>query len=192
MALRDKFMEEIPVEGLDMTPEPTADEAAMEAKMNEADAAFDETMDAANPMGDFTSGAINILIDKVNDALELFGETEEIASVEEDGEFPTELTKAISMIERAAIDSGVSDDDMGLGELQNDGDLKMLAGKVAALSKNQNLKTFLKTQGTDMNAALIVGIETEAAGSMDQAPPSPQGPPAMDEEEMSKLFNSRM
>tara|TARA_R110002110_G_scaffold121066_4_gene296524 strand:+ start:1317 stop:1895 length:579 start_codon:yes stop_codon:yes gene_type:complete len=192
MALRDKFMEEIPVEGLDMTPEPTADEAAMEAKMNEADAAFDETMDAANPMGDFTSGAINILIDKVNDALELFGETEEIASVEEDGEFPTELTKAISMIERAAIDSGVSDDDMGLGELQNDGDLKMLAGKVAALSKNQNLKTFLKTQGTDMNAALIVGVETEAAGSMDQAPPSPQGPPAMDEEEMSKLFNSRM
>tara|TARA_R110000803_G_scaffold194757_1_gene257918 strand:+ start:574 stop:1152 length:579 start_codon:yes stop_codon:yes gene_type:complete len=192
MALRDKFMEEIPVEGLDMTPEPTADEAAMEAKMNEADAAFDETMDAANPMGDFTSGAINILIDKVNDALELFGETEEIASVEEGGEFPTELTKAISMIERAAIDSGVSDDDMGLGELQNDGDLKMLAGKVAALSKNQNLKTFLKTQGTDMNAALIVGIETEAAGSMDQAPPSPQGPPAMDEEEMSKLFNSRM
>tara|TARA_R110000868_G_scaffold25560_3_gene99637 strand:+ start:529 stop:1107 length:579 start_codon:yes stop_codon:yes gene_type:complete len=192
MALRDKFMEEIPVEGLDMTPEPTADEAAMEAKMNEADAAFDETMDAANPMGDFTSGAINILIDKVNDALELFGETEEIASVEEDGVFPTELTKAISMIERAAIDSGVSDDDMGLGELQNDGDLKMLAGKVAALSKNQNLKTFLKTQGTDMNAALIVGVETEAAGSMDQAPPSPQGPPAMDEEEMSKLFNSRM
>ena len=185
-------MEEIPVEGLDMTPEPTADEAAMEAKMNEADAAFDETMDAANPMGDFTSGAINILIDKVNDALELFGETEEIASVEEDGEFPTELTKAISMIERAAIDSGVSDDDMGLGELQNDGDLKMLAGKVAALSKNQNLKTLLKTQGTDMNAALIVGIETEAAGSMDQAPPSPQGPPEMDEEEMSKLFNSRM
>lgn len=192
MALRDKFMEEIPVEGLDMTPEPTADEAMMEAKMNEADAAFDETMDAANPMGDFTSGAINILIDKVNDALELFGETEEIASVEEDGEFPTELTKAISMIERAAIDSGVSDDDMGLGELQNDGDLKMLAGKVAALSKNQNLKTFLKTQGTDMNAALIVGIDTEAAGSMDQAPPSPQGPPEMDEEEMSKLFNSRM
>ena len=192
MALRDKFMEEIPVEGLDMTPEPTADEAMMEAKMNEADAAFDETMDAANPMGDFTSGAINILIDKVNDALELFGETEEIASVEEGGEFPTELTKAISMIERAAIDSGVSDDDMGLGELQNDGDIKMLAGKVAALSKNQNLKTFLKTQGTDMNAALIVGIETEAAGSMDQAPPSPQGPPAMDEEEMSKLFNSRM
>ena len=192
MALRDKFMEEIPVEGLDMTPEPTADEAAMEAKMNEADAAFDETMDAANPMGDFTSGAINILIDKVNDALELFGETEEIASVEEDGEFPTELTKAISMIERAAIDSGVSDEDMGLGELVDDSDLKMLAGKVAALSKNQNLKTFLKTQGTDMNAALIVGIETEAAGSMDQAPPSPQGPPAMDEEEMSKLFNSRM
>ncbi len=185
-------MEEIPVEGLDMTPEPTADEAAMEAKMNEADAAFDETMDAANPMGDFTSGAINILIDKVNDALELFGETEEIASVEEDGVFPTELTKAISMIERAAIDSGVSDEDMGMGELQNDGDLKMLAGKVAALSKNQNLKTFLKTQGTDMNAALIVGVETEAAGSMDQAPPSPQGPPAMDEEEMSKLFNSRM
>ena len=43
-----------------------------------------------------------------------------------------------------------------------------------------------------MNAALIVGVETEAAGSMDQAPPSPQGPPAMDEEEMSKLFNSRM
>jgi hypothetical protein len=192
MALRDKFMEEIPVEGLDMTPEPTADEAMMEAKMNEADAAFDETMDAANPMGDFTSGAINILIDKVNDALELFGETEEIASVEEDWEFPTELTKAISMIERAAIDSGVSDEDMGLGELQNDGDLKMLAGKVAALSKNQNLKTFLKTQGTDMNAALIVGIDTEAAGSMDQAPPSPQGPPEMDEEEMSKLFNSRM
>ena len=96
------------------------------------------------------------------------------------------------MIERAAIDSGVSDDDMGLGELQNDGDLKMLAGKVAALSKNQNLKTFLKTQGTDMNAALIVGIETPAAGSMDQAPPSPQGPPAMDDDEMTKLFNSRM
>lgn len=192
MALRDKFMEEIPVEGLDMTPEPTADEAMMEAKMNEADAAFDETMDAANPMGDFTSGAINILIDKVNDALELFGETEEIASVEEGGEFPTELTKAISMIERAAIDSGVSDEDMGLGELQNDGDIKMLAGKVAALSKNQNLKTFLKTQGTDMNAALIVNVETPAAGSMDQAPTSPQGPPAMEEEEMMKLFNSRM
>ncbi len=192
MALRDKFMEEVPTEGMDMTPPPSADEAEMEAKMNEADAAFDETMDAANPSGDFTAAGINILIDKVNDTLALFGETEEIANVEQDGVFPTELTKAISMIERAAIDSGVSDDDMGLGELQNDGDLKMLAGKVAALSKNQNLKTFLKTQGTDMNAALIVGIETPAAGSMDQAPPSPQGPPAMDDDEMTKLFNSRM
>jgi len=192
MALRDKFMEEVPTEGMDMTPAPTADEAEMEAKMNEADVAFEEAMDAGNPSGEFTAAGINILIDKVNDALALFGETEEIASVEQDGVFPTELTKAISMIERAAIDSGVSDDDMGLGELQNDGDLKMLAGKVAALSKNQNLKTFLKSQGTDMNAALIVGIETPAAGSMDQAPPSPQGPPAMDEEEMTKLFNSRM
>jgi len=192
MALRDKFMEEVPTEGMDMTPAPTADEAEMEAKMNEADVAFEEAMDAGNPSGEFTAAGINILIDKVNDALALFGETEEIASVEHDGVFPTELPKAISMIERAAIDSGVSDDDMGLGELQNDGDLKMLAGKVAALSKNQNLKTFLKTQGTDMNAALIVGIETPAAGSMDQAPPSPQGPPAMDEEEMTKLFNSRM
>jgi len=27
---------------------------------------------------------------------------------------------------------------------------------------------------------------------MDQAPPSPQGPPAMDDDEMTKLFNSRM
>ena len=192
MALRDKFIEEVPVEGLEVVAEPTADEATLEAKMNEADAAFEEAVETANPVGEFTAAGINILIDKVNDALALFGETEEIAQVEEDGVFPTELTKAISMIERASIDSGLEDAGFALGELQSDADIKMLAGKIAALAKNQNLKTFLKSQSTDMNAALIVGVETPAAGSMDQAPPSPSGPPAMDDEELTKLFNSRM
>jgi hypothetical protein len=172
---------------------PAAGEAEMEAKMNEADAAFEDAMAAGNPEGKFSDSALNVLIDKVNDALKLFGEdAQEIPKVEEGGEFPTELTKAISMIERAAIDSGVSDDDMGLGELQSDGDVKMLAGKIAALAKNQNFKTFLKSQGTDVNAALIVGIETEPAGSMDQTPSAPTPAPEMEEEEMMKLFNSRM
>ena len=197
MALRDKFLQEAPVtEEMMMdadAPAPMKGEAEMEAKMNEADSAFNEAMEAGNPEGEFSASALNVLIDKVNEALKLFGDdAQEIAQAESDGEFPTELTKAISMLERAAIDSGVSDDDMGLGELQSDGDIKMLAGKIAALAKNQNFKTFLKSQGTDVNAALIIGVETPAAGSMDQAPKSPEGPQEMDEDEMNKLFNSRM
>lgn len=200
MALRDKFLDQMG-SGMassqpmpDEAPMPAAGEAEMEAKMNEADAAFEDAMAAGNPEGEFSSSALNVLIDKVNDALKLFGEdAQEVPKVDEaSDEFPTELTKAISMIERAAIDSGVSDDDMGLGELQSDGDVKMLAGKIAALAKNQNFKTFLKSQGTDVNAALIVGIETEPAGSMDQTPSAPTPAPEMEEDEMMKLFNSRM
>ena len=193
MALRDKFLEETPV-SQEMMVETPAGEAELEAKMNEADAAFDDAMSEGNPMGEFSSGALNVLIGKVNETLKLFGpDAQEIPLVDEaTEEFPTELTKAISMIERAAIDSGVSDEDMGLGELQSDGDVKMLAGKIAALAKNQSFKTFLKSQSTDANAALIVGMQVEPAGSMDQTPPAPAGPPEMSEEEMMKLFNSRM
>jgi len=193
MALRDKFLQETPVSE-EMMVEAPAGEAELEAKMNEADAAFDDAMSEGNPMGEFSSGALNVLIGKVNETLKLFGpDAQEIPLVEEaTEEFPTELTKAISMIERAAIDSGVSDEDMGLGELQSDGDVKMLAGKIAALAKNQSFKTFLKSQSTDANAALIVGMQVEPAGSMPQTPSAPLPPQEMSEEEMMKLFNSRM
>ena len=43
MALRDKFLQETPVSE-EMMVETPAGEAEMEAKMNEADAAFDDAM----------------------------------------------------------------------------------------------------------------------------------------------------
>lgn len=188
MALRDSFMkqmEEAPIADLMATPDAAPQDAQLEAKMNEADMAFEEVMSEANPVGDFTASAINVLIDKVNAALPLFGpEAQEVAPVEGDvQEFPTDLTKALQMMAQAAGDAGIDAAiDMNVSD---DKGVKLLAGQVDSLSRNQNFKTFLKGQG-DSNAALMLEVEVEPA------PAAAPAAPEMGEDEMDKLFNSRM
>jgi len=188
MALRDKFMEEVgnaPIADIMATPDAAPQDAQLEAKMNEADMAFEEVMAEANPVGDFTASAINTLIQKVNAALPLFGpEAQEVAPVEGDvQEFPTDLTKALQMMAQAAGDAGIDGAiDMNVSD---DKGVKLLAGQVDSLSRNQTFKTFLKGQG-DSNAALMLEVEVEPAEG--SAPAAPE----MGEDEMDKLFNSRM
>lgn len=186
MALRDKFLEEMPAE--EMTAAPAMpDEAGLDAKMAEADGAFDELMSEVSPEGDFSAAAINTLIDKVNLALDLFGEmASKIEKVEADGEFPMELTKAIKMIQQAAIDSGVMEEGLGFDGLEGDADVKILAGKVDALAKNSNLKTFLRSAG-DNTSALLMNVEMPMAGSAE-----PVEAPSMGEEDIDSLFTKRM
>jgi len=188
MALRDKFLAEMPEEDMN-APAPMAnDEAMLDAKMGEADAVFDEMMGEVAPEGEFSSNALNTLIDKVNNTLKLFGEqAAEVPQVaEETEEFPTELVKAIKMIQQAGIDSGVQESPMDLGSIVSDGDLKRLAGEIDALGRNQSFKTFLKTSG-DVNGSLLVDVELEPAGSAPQV-----NAPEMDEDEMTNLFTRRM
>lgn len=192
MALRDNFMKDMenaPIEDLMADPNaaPTPpDDAVLEAKMNEADMAFDEMVSEANPVGDFSANSINTLIDKVNSAMQLFGpEAAPISPVEGDvDEFPTELTKALQMLSQAATDAGI-DDAINM-DVADDTAVKMLAGQVDSLARNQSFKTFLKTEGGVMSG-LKIEVEAEPV-----AAPVPSPEPEMDEDEMMKLFNSRM
>lgn len=187
MALRDKFLADMPQEDMMDAPAPANAEAELDAKMADADGAFDELMEGVSPEGDFSASAINLLIDKVNNALDLFGEmAEKIESVEEGEGFPVQLTKAIKMLQQAGIDSGVMEEGLDFDALATDADIKILAGKVDALAKNNNLKTFLRSAG-DNSAALLINVETPMAGSAE-----PAGEEEMDEDEMSKLFTRRM
>ena len=195
MALRDQFLQETEMAGSMPPAQPEgqmpapAEAADVAAKMGEADAAFNDAMSEANPIGDFTSGALNTLIDKVNATLKLFGDqATEVPKVEgETNKFPTELTKAVAMIEKAAIDSGAFDDIVGLDGVNSDQDVKRLAGEMDAIGKNSNFKTFLASQTGDMNATLIVEMSPE---QMEAEPSASE--PEMDEDEMEKLFKSRM
>lgn len=196
MALRDQFLAEEnkmneDAVAMDAPPAPVAGEAEVAAKMGEADAAFNEAMSEANPVGDFSASAINLLIGKVNDTLKLFGEqATEVPEVSGDtNEFPTELTKAIAMVEKAAIDSGAFEDIVGLDGVQSDQDVKRLAGEMDAIGKNSNFKTFLASQTGDMNATLIVEMSPDEVEADPTATPAE---PEMDEDEMEKLFKSRM
>lgn len=193
MALRDQFLQE---EATMMAPQqptpeaPAVGAAEVAAKMGEADAAFNDAMSEANPVGDFSGQAINVLIGKVNNTLKLFGDqATEIPQVEGNvSEFPTELTKAIAMIEKAAVDSGAFDDIVGLDGVQSDQDVKRLAGEMDAIGKNSNFKTFLASMSGDMNATLIVEMSPEEL----EGEPVASEEPEMDEEELEKLFKSRM
>ena len=196
MALRDQFLAEEnkmneEAVAMDAPPAPVAGEAEVAAKMGEADAAFNEAMSEANPVGDFSASAINLLIGKVNDTLKLFGDqATEVPEVSGDtNEFPTELTKAIAMVEKAAIDSGAFEDIVGLDGVQSDQDVKRLAGEMDAIGKNSNFKTFLASQTGDMNATLIVEMTPDEVEADPTATPAE---PEMDEDEMEKLFKSRM
>ena len=196
MALRDQFLAEEnkmneDAVAIDAPPAPMAGEAEVAAKMGEADAAFNEAMSEANPVGDFSASAINLLIGKVNNTLKLFGEAAtEVPEVSGDtNEFPTELTKAIAMVEKAAIDSGAFEDIVGLDGVQSDQDVKRLAGEMDAIGKNSNFKTFLASQTGDMNATLIVEMTPDEVEADPTATPAE---PEMDEDEMEKLFKSRM
>ena len=144
-----------------------------------------------DPVGDFSASAINLLIGKVNDTLKLFGDqATEVPEVSGDtNEFPTELTKAIAMVEKAAIDSGAFEDIVGLDGVQSDQDVKRLAGEMDAIGKNSNFKTFLASQTGDMNATLIVEMTPDEVEADPTATPAE---PEMDEDEMEKLFKSRM
>ena len=196
MALRDQFLAEEnkmneEAVAMDAPPAPAVGEAEVAAKLGEADAAFNEAMSEANPVGDFSASAINLLIGKVNDTLKLFGDqATEVPEVSGDtNEFPTELTKAIAMVEKAAIDSGAFDDIIGLDGVQSDQDVKRLAGEMDAIGKNSNFKTFLASQTGDMNATLIVEMTPDEVEADPTATPAE---PEMDEDEMEKLFKSRM
>ena len=196
MALRDQFLAEEnkmneEAVAMDAPPAPAVGEAEVAAKLGEADAAFNEAMSEANPVGDFSASAINLLIGKVNDTLKLFGDqATEVPEVSGDtNEFPTELTKAIAMVEKAAIDSGAFEDIVGLDGVQSDQDVKRLAGEMDAIGKNSNFKTFLASQTGDMNATLIVEMTPDEVEADPTATPAE---PEMDEDEMEKLFKSRM
>lgn len=109
----------------------------------QADATEDALWSEAAPQGEFTAKGLNALVKALNQALPLF-QVEPYPEFTEDTDIlPSDFVKQLQMVLDAGAEAGVLGDPVDLSSLENDRDLVMVAGKVAALAKNPELKSFL-------------------------------------------------
>ena len=95
------------------------------------------------PEGKFSQDAVNRMIGALNEVLMLF--EDEYPMVEEDMTmFPEDLVDKLMMIDMATEDADV-DFDISIGDISDDRDLALVAGKLTKLAKDRDFKRFLQS-----------------------------------------------
>jgi len=167
-------------------PMDPAEQKAMDMA-GEADTEMNDMADAVAPDGKYSQRSLNVLVDALNKLLPMFDATLPMIpmqSVDIVGKLPTEIIKAITMINQACKDAQLTNLAPSIDEMIDDRGIEMVAGKLILLGKNRDFQMFLKAkpkggpegEGTEVE----VKVETPAA-----APP-------MAPAEMDKLMASRM
>ena len=138
------------------------------------------------PEGMFSEGAMNSLIEKVNEVMGLFNE-EGCPTVEGDQEkFSSELVAKLMMISESANDALV-DFDINLQEIKDDRDVEMLTGEVALIAQDKDYQRHLlgdsKTPQVDEEDEDEATEDLMAEEQMETNEPS--------DEEIKKLFMNR-
>ena len=143
-------------------------------------------VDENTPEGMFSEGAMNSLIEKVNEVMGLFNE-EGCPTVEGDQEkFSSELVAKLMMISESANDALV-DFDINLQEIKDDRDVEMLTGEVALIAQDKDYQRHLlgdsKTPQVDEEDEDEATEDLMAEEQMETNEPS--------DEEIKKLFMNR-
>tara|TARA_R100000734_G_C3317694_1_gene111074 strand:- start:680 stop:1210 length:531 start_codon:yes stop_codon:yes gene_type:complete len=171
------------------------EQMAMMADMAEA-----EKMSEFAPEGSFKRDTVNRMIRSVNEMLKHFS-ANPIGEVAEDveGPLPTDLVKALMMINSALEDAKMTDYIIDLEGLSDDRDLMMARGKIDTGAKDRAFIAFLRKpmpeQGTDV--AVSVEVEEEVPPGFHRMPDgsimADSEHEGMDkEEDVDKLLMSRM
>jgi hypothetical protein len=158
-------------------------EVEVEAKIGEIESEEDSFYKEMSPVGSFSKGALNSLVQAHNVVSKLFGLETYPAFEEDQKSFPSRFTKELSMIIDAASDAAeaeVIDMEMvpSLENIAADRDIAMLAGKIGMLGKSKDFKKFLSEpmpEEMEMPEEEMAPAEGE-----------------MDEAEMDQLFMQRM
>lgn len=95
------------------------------------------------PQGKFSKNALNRLVGALNEVLKMF--QDEYAMFEEDQTMlPQDFVEKMMMISSAAGDADV-DFDISIGDISDDRDLALAAGKLSKLAKDKDFKRFLES-----------------------------------------------
>ena len=135
----------------------------------EQDAVLNEM---ASPMGDFSKKGLNALVGSYNAIAEMFGQSPDYPMFSEGAEvLPEDFVAALMMVEAAvteAVAAGVLSEEMGfsLSEVADDGGLKVLAGKIASITKSQPFIAFMREGGMGMEEEVPEGMHRMPDGSL--------------------------
>lgn len=143
------------------------------AKADQVDAARDEAMMAASPVGDFSVSGLNKVVAALNSVLPSFGVEEPYPEFAVDTEeLPPEFMNQLTMVAEAAKDAMLEDvlSMADLEVLQDDRDLQLLAGKLRTLGESRDFKQFL-AQPSDEAVAEVeeAAVEEPMVGPADAA-----------------------
>lgn len=127
------------------------EEQQLMAKAQEADDAQEEAFAAAAPIGDFSKGALNSLVDSLNKVMPLFGVEDTYATFTEDieGALPTEFVRYLMMTTAAATDANLARLAIDLEGIDTDEDLMKAAGQLEVLAETDAFRTFMAQQDTE-------------------------------------------
>lgn len=138
--------------------------------------------------GDFSTTALNKVVDSLNRVNKLFRAPMYPKFDKFEGKLPPEFIKNIEMVNQALSDAGIQDKMFDLMSLKDDSDLKMLAGKLDAAAGDRAFKSFLnKPLGMGEIQREMETPTTQMSGGDTNVQQS--GPVAEDSDE---LFMARM
>jgi hypothetical protein len=112
-----------------------------------------ELNEMASPQGDFTKKGLNALVGAYNAIAEMFGQSPDYPMFGEDaGMLPEDFVAALMMVEAAvaeAVAAGVLSEEMGfsLADIVDDASLKVLAGKLTSIAKEQAFIAWMREGG---------------------------------------------
>jgi|5B_taG_2_1085324.scaffolds.fasta_scaffold00300_12 hypothetical protein len=144
----------------------------MDEMAQQADKLEGMMFQAIAPEGEFSASATNTFIKGLNEALKLFpgAEPEEQVTEKIDGAMPEAISRKLGMV-LAAYSDYSGDEQMAMSEISSDRDLKEMAGKLLAYSKDKAFRAFLaKPMGEDDMRIDAIKVEVETEAPTRQAP----------------------
>ena len=147
----------------------------LDARASEAKESDDESFASMSPVGDFSAQKLNGLVKAHNKVLALFGEDTVYPDFDDDqGEFPAEFVRQLSMVQSAASDAadeGLVNEDFlfSLDGITGDEDLIMLTGRLEGLARDKAFKRFLKQKPKEEEEEEVLEetIEPDAEADLD-------------------------
>jgi hypothetical protein len=156
-------------------------------KAKEMDAMEEEALSGLS--GDFSVNGLNRLVDALNQANRVFKAPTYPRFKSAPEVLPPEFLRNLEMVNAAVTDAGLDDYKFDLSGVENDTDLKMIAGKIDAASQDKSFKAFLnKPQGMgDIQAEMDMPVQEMSGEAISVSTVDPSK--GEDEEE---LFMARM
>jgi len=174
-----------------MDQEALMDEDMLKSKLmmkaKEMDALEDDALSRVS--GDFSKNGLNRLVDALNQANRVFKAPTYPRFDSAPEVLPPEFLRNLEMVNAAVTDAGLDEYKFDLSEIEDDGDLKMIAGKIDAAAMDRSFKAFLnKPQGMgDIQAEMDVPVQEMSGDALTAVTVKPEK-----EDDEEELFMARM